>query len=212
MTDTLTTLIGKVQALLLDSGTNYTTATCTAAIRQALKEFNEVAPINAGTLIDVVSGQLEYELESPDFAGLQNVQAVRLKDPSGGESDIDLDHYDYFVDNRPFIRLYEAQVSGQLDISFTLPQTIQGLDDATESTIPAEFDQTMANGGAFYAIAIRSTGRVEKINLNNDVSPELRQSAGIYLAAFARGLAKAGMRKSRPPKLDLTWNYDPKGF
>jgi len=62
MTDSLTTLISKVQAQLLDDGTRFTTATCTAALRAALKDYNFAAPVHAGTLITVVAEQKEYEL------------------------------------------------------------------------------------------------------------------------------------------------------
>ena len=60
MSDTLTQLIAKIQAQLLDDGTRFTTATCTAALRAALKDFNLAAPVHAGTLIDVVADQYEY--------------------------------------------------------------------------------------------------------------------------------------------------------
>lgn len=212
MSDSLTTLIGKVQALLLDGGTSYSTATCTAALRQALKEFNDVAPIHAGTLIDVVSGQYEYELDTSDFTGLLEISHVKLKDPTGGENDTPLDYDEYFLDNRPYIKLRQAQTSGQLDIGYTLPQTINGLDSETESTIPTQFNQTIVNGGAYYAICIRSAGRVETINLNTDVPDNLREAAGTHLLAFRLGLLEAGKRKAPPHKTDPTWSFNPRGY
>jgi len=45
MSETLTSLVTRIQAQLLDDGTLFTTATITAGIRQALAEFNRRAPI-----------------------------------------------------------------------------------------------------------------------------------------------------------------------
>jgi hypothetical protein len=41
VTKILTQIIANVQALLLDDGTRFTTATVTAAARAALKDFNQ---------------------------------------------------------------------------------------------------------------------------------------------------------------------------
>lgn len=212
MTASLTTLISRVQALLLDSGTNYSTATVTAAIRQALKEYNQAAPIHAGTLVEIVSGQYEYELEDPDFTGLIEITSVKLEDPSGGEQDTDLEYTHYFEDNRPFIRLKEAQSSGFLVVRYTLPNTINGLDSAAESTVPDYFDQVLTDGGAYYSICVRSVGRVESINLNKDVPDNLREAASAYKLAFEFGKIEAGRRKGPPAKSDPTWNFEPTGF
>jgi hypothetical protein len=210
MADTLTQLIAKVQALLLDTGSSYTTATCTAAIRQALKEFNDVAPRFAAETIDVVSGQREYELTGGDFnAGVLGVLSVHLFD-DGGDDDEELGYTDYTLDNRVFIRLEEDQQVGELLlVGFSTPNTISGLDSATESTIPAAFDQVLVDGGAYYAICIRATGRVEPINLNKDAPKLLRESAAAYRAAFEAGKRKAAGRKARPAQQDRTWEYEP---
>jgi len=73
MTDTLAQIIVKLQELLLDDGTRFTTDTCTAAIRQALKEFNLIAPIHAGTLVTPVTGQKEYELDVENALAIVDV-------------------------------------------------------------------------------------------------------------------------------------------
>ncbi len=65
MSSTLTALIAKLQAQLLDNGTLFTTPTATVAFREALRKFNIAAPIHAATLIDVVQGQKEYALNDP---------------------------------------------------------------------------------------------------------------------------------------------------
>ena len=213
MSDSLSQLITRVQKLLLDSGTNYSTDTCTAAIRQALKEYNQVAPVFAGTLVNTVANQIEYELESTEFGDALSVISVSLYDSTGNDGDTPLDYVDFWQDNRLYIRLFEAQAADQhLNIRYAIANTISGLDSASESTIPTYFDQTIVNGAAYYAVAIRATGRVEPINLNSNVPASLRESAGAYLLAFRTGLVEAGRRKPAPVKMNQTWTYNPTGY
>ncbi len=213
MTASLTTLITSVQALLLDSGTNYTTATCTAAIRQALKEFNDVAPRFAAETLAVVADQHEYELTGGDFdTGVLGVIGVYLNDDDG-DDDTPLAFEDWTEDNRSYIRLKEAQTAGEnLLVRFTTLNTINGLDSAVESTIPDFFDQVLVNGGALYACTTRAVSRIETINLNKDVPAELRKSAAAWLTDFNDGLRKAGQRKPPPANTDRTWEYNPTEF
>lgn len=212
MTASLTTIISKVQALLLDDGTRYTTATVTAAVRQALKEYNDAAPVLAGTLVTVVADQKEYELYGGDFATIRQVTGVWLND-ADGEDDIELEHITYAEDNRVYIRLTEAQTSGDLLVRYTQGNTINGLDSETMSTIQDRFDQVIVDGGAFYSISIRSTGRVETINLNKDVPDNLREAAARLLGAFEIGKRLASdAARPRPARLDTTWDFNPTGF
>ena len=57
MTDTLTQLVTKLQALLLGDSTTFTTATCTAAIRQAFKQLNMTVPSHAAEIVSAVTDQ-----------------------------------------------------------------------------------------------------------------------------------------------------------
>jgi hypothetical protein len=212
MTDSLTTLTAKVLALLLDDATRYSVATTTAAMRQTLKEWNDVAPRQDATLVPVVAGQLEYELDDPDFNSIIKILNVQLADSTGGDNDTELSFVEYWDDNRPWIRLKQALASGNLIVRFTSPNTINGLDSATESTIPAIFDQVLANGAAYYSIVIRSTGRVEPINLNANVPASLRDAAGSFYVSFLNGRSEAAKRNARPARLDPTWTYNPAGY
>ncbi len=213
MTASLTTLISTVQGLLLDTGSSYTTATCTAAIRQALKKFNDAAPRFASEQLATVADQNEYELIGGDFGtGPIEVLGVWLAD-SNGDDDTELDFVDFTEDNRSYIQLKEAQIKGgNLQISFTTPNTINGLDSQATSTIPDYFDQVIANGGAYYAICIRSVNRVENVNINKDVPKVLQASAEQFKADFEDGIRKAGKRKPRMAKADATWTFNPTSF
>lgn len=197
MSDTLTQLIAKVQAVLGDDGTIFTTATVTAALRQALSEWNMRAPVHAAALITGVNNQYEYELTDTD-ANAVDLFDVLSRGDNNNELDISLTHDAYFEDERLFFRLRSPVASGDTLIArYTLQQTISGLDGATESTIPNHFNQAMVNGGAYFSIFIRAVSRVESINLSQDQSDNYREMAIYFGTAFAQQIAKASKRK--PP-------------
>src|SRR5512140_3787327 len=134
MTASLTTLTSRIRAQLIDDGTLFTTATCTAAVREALHRFNQAAPVHAATLVDVVSGQKEYELDQADFSGLLDVLDV-LEYDELAEDDRSVTFGHYFEDNVPWIRLTVPLSSGHLLVRYTIPHTVNGLDGSVESTL-----------------------------------------------------------------------------
>src|SRR5689334_18792160 len=106
MTQTLTQLISSLQAQLIDDGTRFNTATCTAAIRTALAAWNQQVPVFAADLIEVVDEQKEYEVSAVDSRA-QKLLGVWEKDDDG-EEDIPLAFKDYMEDERLFFRLRYA--------------------------------------------------------------------------------------------------------
>lgn len=208
MTKSLTTLISNVQALLLDDGTRFNTATVTAAVRQALKEINQSAPINAATLIDTVAEQKDYELsDSADAATAIALSDVLLWDADGDDHD-PLAFQEFNEDERIYFRLRYAQPAGEFLLTrFTIPYTVNGLDSATESTIPAFYDDILIDGASFYACQIRSIGRVELINLNKKVPDNLRDAKIYFRQAFDHGLALMAKKKPAVSEPDPgAWN------
>src|SRR5690242_15777318 len=106
MSDSLTTLIGKVQNILGDAtGTYFTTAVCTAAIRQALSEWNLRAPIYAGTTITGVNNQYEYELSDEDSASCEIIDVLLQGTDAAHDESVSLDFDQYLEDERLFFRL-----------------------------------------------------------------------------------------------------------
>ena len=208
MTKSLTTLIANVQALLLDDGTRFSAATVTAAVRSALKDYNRNAPVYAGTLLDVVSGQREYVLNAADFTNLVQVLSV-LKQGTDShlEYNLPLAYDDYFEDEVPVFRLRLPEASGFLIVRYSLPHTVSGLDSAIESTIPDYYDNVLTDGACFYSCLIRSAGRIETINLNQAVSENLQKTQEYYRQAFVIGLREAASRKAAVSELNtMAWN------
>ncbi len=207
MSDNLTTLISKVQAILGDNGTLFTTVTCTAAIRQALAEFNQVVPQILAITITGIDDQHKYDLSDQD-PNAWKILDVLLHGENNNELDISLVYDDYIEGERLFFRLRSPVSSGDtLIVRYTKPHTISGLDSATESTILALHDQIIVVGAAFYSIIARATSRIETINLSRDQSDNYREIAGHFQAAFNRGLADAQRRRAPIGEPDSrAWN------
>lgn len=187
MTDTLTTFISKIQAFHGDDGTLFTTSICTAATRAALKTFNQYAPINAGTLIDGVNDQYEYELTTEDANAIM-ITDILFKDDNG-EFDISIPFDQYNEDERVFFRLREpVSASDTLLARYTLHHTVSGLDSATESTLPAWQDPILVIGAAAEALKVRARARVESNNLDKATADNYRELARDIQQEFIRDL------------------------
>jgi hypothetical protein len=194
MSDTLTQLVTKLQALLLGDATTFTTATCTAAIRQALKDLNLAVPMHAADIVEAVAEQKEYELE--DITALEIVDVLRQGLDTYADYNISLDFDAYFEDDRPFFRLRIPQSDGtMLIVRYTLPHTINGLDSETDSTLSPLYNVVLLDGAAWQACLVRAAGRIETINMNEEVSKNFRLMAEHFKLAFELGLARLALRK-----------------
>ena len=195
MSDTLTQLITKVQTLLGDDGTIFTTATVTAAVRQTLDEWNLRVPIHAAVTITGVNDQYNYELTAED-ANAVEILDVLSEGPNNNEQDVSLTFDQYNEDERLFFRLRSPVNSSEtLLVRYRLRHTISGLDSATESTLPTYQDQALVNGAAYFSIMIRATSRIETINLSKDQSDNYREIAMAYATAFGMRMADAARKK-----------------
>lgn len=206
MTLALSALIDNTQAALGDAaGTYFTDALVTAAIRAALSEINERAPVSAGDLVNVIADQKEYEVTDTDSRaiGLTDV----LKQDTDGEDDEPLNFDTYWEDARLFFRLRTAETSGTLVVRFTIPHTVNGLDSATESTLPAAHDPYIVHGAAYHACIIRAAGRVEANDLNQPNPDKYTKLAAEYRKAFDKALNKLSAQQAPvgEPRADA-WN------
>lgn len=198
MADSLTTLISKTQGALGDDGTIFTTAICTAAAREALKTFNAHLPVNAGTLIDGITNQLEYELSDEDDRAMYITDILR-QDPNLLEKDKPVTFDQYSEDERIFFRLRKAVTSTDiLIVRYAIPHTINGLDSETESTLPAWQDPTLIIGIAAEAARIRGRSRTETINLSKDQSDNYLQQAAEMKREFIADLIAMSRQKKAP--------------
>lgn len=199
MSDSLTTLTTKIQAMLGDPTVQiFSSATVTAALRQTLAEWNLRAPIHAAELITGVNEQYEYELSDHDANALDILDVLRQGD-NADELDVSLDFDWYTEDERVYFRLRRPVTTSEtLIVRYTKNHTINGLDSATESTIPARWNQAMIDGGAFFSILIRATSRIEDNNLDKQVMKNYQDIAAAYGAAFALQMATATRKRKAP--------------
>ena len=208
MTLTLTQLISQVQAMFLDDGTRFTANTVTAALRQALKDFNAAAPLRAAETQDVVSGQYEYELS--DMTAISVLDVLLEGTDTVQENHIPLAFNPYFEDGRAWIRLQKPLGTGTLILRYTTPHTLSGLDGAVESTLAALWDAVLLDGACYYACLMRAASRIEVVNLNADVPDPWQALAGLYKLAFDLGLKLAqqqpAARLPDKPWQPRTWN------
>lgn len=194
----------------MDDGTRFTAAICTAALRQALKDFNAEAPRHEATVLPVVAGKFEYQVS--DQTALTIVDVLKQGTDIQGENNTELPFNAYFEDNCPFIRLQSPEASGYIIVRYTTPHTVSGLDGASDSTLPANFDSILLDGACYRAAYARAAGRVEEINLNQDVTKLWLSIAEEYKAAFEVGLIIAA-RQGMPSQPRISgWNdafHDP---
>jgi len=208
MTDSLTTLISKVQNILGDSGgTYFTTAIGTAAVRQALTEFNLKVPQLLAVTITGVNDQYEYELSDEDESAVKILDVLQQGE-NQDEIDIPLTYDDYIEDERIFFRLRQPVTTNDTLITrYTANHTINGLDSQVESTIQARHDQIIVNGAAAWSIWTRAIARVETINLSQDQSDNYRELAIRLYSTFQAGLDRAARRSSAVGEPDTrAWN------
>jgi hypothetical protein len=194
MSDTLTQLIAKLQALLLGDATTFSTETCTAAIRQALNHLNLNIPQHAAETQAAVSQQYEYQLT--DLSALLVVDVLREGSDTYNEYNISIPFDAYFEDDRPCFRLRFPEATGTtLIVRYAKPYTINGLDSATDSTIPDQYIPTLLDGSAWQACVVRAAGRVETINMNADVTVNWSKMAETFRLAFDLGLINLARRR-----------------
>jgi hypothetical protein len=208
MSSILTALTAKLQAQLLDNGTLFNAATCTVAFREALRKWNMVAPIHAGTIIDVVPSQFEYMLNDATFGTILDIESVWLQDPIGhGENDTILTHDFYFENNQPAIRLRSALANGHLIVRYTKPHTVSGLDNAVDGILTADQEQVLIDGACVEAINTRLASLVEGYNLSPNVIEQYKRAESAYVQAFAAGLLRySRQRPAVGAPSEAAWN------
>ncbi len=208
MSDTLTQLIAKVQAQLIDNGTRFTTATCTAAIRAALSRINKRIPLHAADQIDAIADQLEYAASTALY-----VTDVLLFDADGDEHS-PLEFQPYEEDNRQYFRLKSSLATDEIILCrYAQAHTVSGLDSSTDSTLTADQDNVIVDGACVEALKIRAASRIETINLQQGVSDNYREVMVSFANAFEAGLRYYERRTPAPsPNRQTAWNDEYYGW
>ncbi len=208
--DTITSLITKVQAQLQDDGTLFSTATVTAAARQALNDLNRAAPLHLATTLTAVADQHVYELDDAAATGITDVLLDGDNEYCTGLA------YDAYVeDARWFFRLRTPQASGEtLIVQYTRPHTVSGLDGSLDSTLPDDLNIALIDGACYYCCLSRAASGVESNNIEPQVTANWIRLADLFRTIFRNALRDAQMQpvaKGEPGQA-LAWNdpqHDP---
>ncbi len=171
----------------MGTSTTITTATCTAGIRQALLKMNLAVPLYAADLVDAESNHYDYELE--ELTALQVVDVLLQGDDAENEFNRSLAFDAYFEDDRPHFRLRTPQADGDtLIVRYTMPHSINGLDSATDSTLPAFYDVVLLDGAAWQICEVLAAGHIETINMAPEVSKNFQVLADQFKQSFQAGI------------------------
>lgn len=206
MSATLTTLISRTQAQLIDDGTRFTSATLTAAIRATLADINRRIPLAAADLIEAVTDQLEYEVNDIDTKALYVIDILR--NDTDGDLHTPLNYEEFQEDTRVFFRLNTAEAEGEYILcKYARLHTVSGLDSETDSTLTSHQDQILVDGACAKALAIRAASRVETNNLQTNVSDNYREAMQAFESAYEAGV-RFYQRRAGAPKTNRVsaWN------
>ena len=158
----------RIRAVLVDAGgTIYSDAIVDEALSQALSEYNEALPLEMETVINLPGDGREIALNS--LTGLTRVIEVYWPFDSANEPwppNRVKGFTIYWDDTQPVLYLNnieggEPQLDDELRLWYTTSHTIDGLEAATETTIPGEHETLLVSGAAGHAAMARGVDLVE---------------------------------------------------
>lgn len=189
MSDSLTTLITKVQAALGDTAATYfTTDIVTAAVRAALSEINEHAPRSNAESFASVADVKEYDL-SAVISNALAVQAVYLNDDDG-QDDQPIQFDTYIAAEHVWFRVRSDYTDENFICIYSAAHTVNGLDSETTSTLPAHHDPILIQGACYHALLILGVSRGLANNLERSATERYMKAAAPYRVTFDSGLAR----------------------
>jgi hypothetical protein len=161
------------------------------ALRKALQEYSRTLPQRKiGTITASADGR---EISLSALENLINVEQV--------EWDYDESDPSYPPAYRPFRVLEdgtsktlfldtgdEPQSGDVVRVFYTTPQTIENLDGASETSLPAEDEHWLVLGAAGYAAVARAASLLEKVGVDRDTAVRLQKWGEALLATFRDGL------------------------
>ncbi len=175
----------KLLALLDDpSKTKYTDAQIDQSIRQALTEYNRLAPFESSAAV-AATGEKQIPL---DTLNALFITAVHFPGTAGDPSLKDSIPFNAFQkENIWILETRDLIPAAQtLTVFFAAPNTVTDLDSATETTIPDADVDIFSIGAAGFAALARAHSRTESINLAPEVSQQLQKLGESYLTMFKK--------------------------
>ena len=211
---TLAQFEARVLALLFDSSAAlYVTAVTTEAVRLALHEYAEAAPLAAEIVLTLPGTGHEIALSA--VTGLLGVVDVWWPYDSAATSETwppnRVEGWTLWWDDAQPVLFLNAdnqgqpQIDDELRLWYTKPHTIQNLDSAAVTTVPTEHESLLVLGAAGFACLARAVDLSETAGQQTIATPNLGALGGMYLKQFrARlkslrlGQVTGSARRQRP--------------
>ncbi len=181
----LATLRDHVESLLKDAGNAlWTTGELDDAIRRALHRYSEMRPRELVTTLTLTAAGREVSL-----AGVSDLlRPLRVWWPytaSEPEYPPAWARWDLHGPVTLFLDVAdEPQAGDVVRLFYAALHTIDGLDSATATTVPANDEETIALGAAGYAALARAAYATEAVTLSGETPARWRAWAEARLAEF----------------------------
>lgn len=194
--ETLVTLRGRVAQVLEDAGaTKWTAEALAAAIRLALDAYTEQVPHRAVVTVTLSAAGREIDIGGVAYRDVERVwwayDAARPAYPP---------HWrDFEVWPGDVLYIDDGATPAAGDVVrlwVTTDHTLDGLDDATETTFPDRHGALLALGAAGFAAAAREVTVLEQPNLNDWAPRNLHAWADRQLTRFYSRLDEIAAREA----------------
>lgn len=180
----LSTFRVSVLAFLSDAGLAiFSNNDVDQALRWALSEYSSHFPFirTYQFPVDTTTG---FHILPADFI-TRHITKVEFYDDDPDMIE-ELPYYAYQRDEQWIVETRHEVSGGEvLQISYSVIHTIDDLDDAAGTTIPAADEHIIQVGAAGRAAQMRALDRIETINMNKDVAQMYRLLATEYLSSFS---------------------------
>ena len=194
----------RIRALLIDAASAiYANATVDEALLQALDEYSQACPLEMDTVITLPGDSREIALNG--VSGLLAVTDVYWPFDSTDEPwppNRAQGFYIYWDDTQPVLYLNqidgdEPQLDDELRLWYTKRHTIDGLDSASETTVPGQHDSLLVAGAAGFAALSRTIDLIEVTSADQYMTGLLGVWAQRKIKEFRTALEVIKRAKSR---------------
>jgi len=195
---TLSDLIARVALDLGDAGhAIWSSAELTAYLRRALAAYSRCDPQRLDVVIPSTAGLREYPLAAlGPFMEITDLWYPY--DPAAPVHPPRRPEWALILSKTYYLGVADAPTGGphdQMRLFFTAPHTLEGLDDAEETTLDADGEGIVALGAAAFAAEARARGLLGAVTVSVDTPRQWAAWAEARLARFEEALQ--GVRRRR---------------
>lgn len=181
----LSTMRSNVATDLDDAGGDiWSNSELDRAIRRALREYSNSCPHRADTVIDLTVDGREIDISS--ISGLTGVERVWFPyDAADPDWPPRWRVFDLHADGTLVLLIDPEPAAGEsVRVYYWTPHTLDGLDSATETTLPPADEELIALGAAGYAALEKSRAAVGTVNVSGYTPLHWSEWAERRLAIF----------------------------